>query len=764
MKKIYIKYNPYTVETEIRIEGKPVDKKSSLYSIRNERLQKWIEPSKNWKGFYEELYKELNSPEKLEITFQGTELDFEDLQYGTEKYGKKPFDNIELKSNCKDNQDDRLEKIKEEFEKLKYGPIEELKTEQIIKAFETTLSSEFEVVVVAPQSSGKSTLINAILGRTLLPVSTMAKTATLSRIKDVDGSEQFLVSCKDINGKVLADQEIASLKLLEELNSRAEDIEYIDITGDIPNIPSKHMNLVFVDTPGGNNQDYKEIMEKAIQSEDKGMLLYVFDPTQIGTIDSDAILKKIADTIQNSDKGKQSNDRFIFVCNKMDGQDLQERSYEDVIDNVKKQLSKQGIENPNLFLVSAQVCKAVRMKKAGLELREVEEDDYPSQVRKMNRCNRKLFEYSSISEKAKRKFNNQIDELRKNNDTKEFIPEIAEINSGIPALELAIKEYIEKYAMSIKIKNLHNVFMARAKEIDASNKYAAQLVKSEEEFNSVKAEAEKKERELQKSQTLKKFTDKVDEIQFDRDKIDEVLINLKSGLLERRNAYGDATVKEVMAKKVLAKERQELKKLATLVEDNLREELEEKMNKQCKEIMKEYQEYIQELDEEGFFNINGFSFRSVGGFSEFGDGVSWESIGSQYISSESEGTRKVKKKGFFNMLSRWFGKESGWAEVPNIVKKYKIKDVLRDKMTEFESNMEDYIEEQVVLTENQINGLKEYVKQNFQDIDKRVWEEMQKVKELVSSRDELEKQLKKNTEIANWLDLYLKEMDSILDV
>ena len=104
------------------------------------------------------------------------------------------------------------------------------------------------------------------------------------------------------------------------------------------------------------------------------------------------------------------------------------------------------------------------------------------------------------------------------------------------------------------------------------------------------------------------------------------------------------------------------------------------------------------------------------------------------------------------MLSRWFGKESGWAEVPNIVKKYKIKDVLRDKMTEFESNMEDYIEEQVVLTENQINGLKEYVKQNFQDIDKRVWEEMQKVKELVSSRDELEKQLKKNTEIANWLD------------
>ena len=167
------------------------------------------------------------------------------------------------------------------------------------------------------------------------------------------------------------------------------------------------------------------------------------------------------------------------------------------------------------------------------------------------------------------------------------------------------------------------------------------------------------------------------------------------------------------------------------------------MNKQCKEIMKEYQEYIQELDEEGFFNINGFSFRSVGGFSEFGDGVSWESIGSQYISSESEGTRKVKKKGFFNMLSRWFGKESGWAEVPNIVKKYKIKDVLRDKMTEFESNMEDYIEEQVVLTENQINGLKEYVKQNFQDIDKRVWEEMQKVKELVSSRDELEKQLKR---------------------
>ena len=36
---VYIKYNPYTVETEFRINGKLINKECKLNNVKNKRLQ-----------------------------------------------------------------------------------------------------------------------------------------------------------------------------------------------------------------------------------------------------------------------------------------------------------------------------------------------------------------------------------------------------------------------------------------------------------------------------------------------------------------------------------------------------------------------------------------------------------------------------------------------------------------------------------------------------------------------------------------------------
>ena len=70
--KVYIEYNPYRLVTKITVDGEPVKKTSSL-SVGEHRLQEWVEK------FPENIYKEYGL-KKYDITFHGTQMDYEDLE------------------------------------------------------------------------------------------------------------------------------------------------------------------------------------------------------------------------------------------------------------------------------------------------------------------------------------------------------------------------------------------------------------------------------------------------------------------------------------------------------------------------------------------------------------------------------------------------------------------------------------------------------------------------------------------------------------
>ena len=88
MKTVFIKYNPYKLQTEITIEGKKLAENSKLgeKSSEGSRLQEWIEE------FPQILFEEYNDT-SFDITFHGTTLDYEDLS--------DVFKDIEEKENIK---------------------------------------------------------------------------------------------------------------------------------------------------------------------------------------------------------------------------------------------------------------------------------------------------------------------------------------------------------------------------------------------------------------------------------------------------------------------------------------------------------------------------------------------------------------------------------------------------------------------------------------------------------------------------------------
>lgn len=215
------------------------------------------------------------------MNFHGTAFDFENLKYAKEKYGKNVFSEIELCHTNKDTaksseQSNKIEELKKLYKKLQNGPLEELKWLEMKKAFENAINSDFEIVVVAPMSSGKSTLINAILGKDLLPAVNQATTAVVTRIRDNDNAKEFTVTCNDKYGKPVCKKKTATKELISKLNYEKDPkdsqhkealIKEMFIEGSIKSLSSDKLNTVFVDTLGGNNaqnEEHEQMMNKAI--------------------------------------------------------------------------------------------------------------------------------------------------------------------------------------------------------------------------------------------------------------------------------------------------------------------------------------------------------------------------------------------------------------------------------------------------------------------------------------------------------------------
>lgn len=73
MAQVNVKYNPYRLRTEIEINGREVEKDSTLYKlVKGKRLQEWISK------FPKMLVEELNSID-FDIRFCGMDLDWDDF-------------------------------------------------------------------------------------------------------------------------------------------------------------------------------------------------------------------------------------------------------------------------------------------------------------------------------------------------------------------------------------------------------------------------------------------------------------------------------------------------------------------------------------------------------------------------------------------------------------------------------------------------------------------------------------------------------------
>lgn len=790
MVKVQLSYNPYTVKTEVCLNGKLIDDKvSPLTYVTNKRLQEWIEPKGSWPGFFKAL-RTSSGEKQVEIEFTGTFSDFEDLAYAKDKFGD-CFDKISLVHKNKEtakNADpyQKMLKLRELYQKLQEGPIEEFKTPDIQKNFDNAINSDFRIVIVAPMSSGKSTLINAIVGRDLLPAVNQATTAVITEIKDNDQFEDFLVNADDKYGNSVAKNKKATKKVISELNYKKDPndpegkealIHLVQLEGPIPNLPSDMLNTVFVDTPGGNNSqniEHETMMDEAINDENKSLILYVFNGAQLGTNDSNIILQKISNAMQNSTNGKQSRDRFLFVANRMDEFDVSEEPYEEVIENtILPQLASNGITEPNLFLASAQTAKLIRMVMNGEELSETEEEDLEKLVKRFNRSTRMLPKYASLNSTDRDKLIADAEKYAEVGRKSESIKEAeknkykaAEINSGIPAIEMAIREYLQKYAIAIKIKTVHDTFMKKVMERNMVNNCEAEWAESKESFESVKRELKEKREKCDHSEKLQEFGKKVDSIKLDVKpiKAEQAKVNRR---IDRLVESAKDKVKLEEAEYILTLFKHNLEDIGEDAQVALDNALNNGVRKSCQSIVEEYAEYIKELDSDGAFNIGNYDIKKTKDFDSFNLDKAEDMLRDEkYVSEESVkvGTKSVKKKGIFAAIARIFGGGYENVDVYEDQKFVALKQLIQDQVTEVQHSFDKEMNEAVKDTENKVDILKNVTMTKLEGLDKMIADLITEIDKMLISQEELQAKVKENAEKAKWIKEFVSEVENLLTV
>lgn len=459
MAQIYVKYNPYRLETVIKIDGKDVSGDSIFCQVtKGKRLQEWIG------NFPQMLRTELDTPD-FSLEYCGMELDWDDFKYVFEQAENEGVVKIsEMKYIEGKSDDDINNKIVKVFQDLQEGPIDEFRDERLKKAFDNANNSVFPVHVIATMSSGKSTLINALLGKKLMPSKNEACTATITEILDAD-DPSFAAVVYNEDNEILGEVPSLTYKIMSKLNEDA-NVSRISAKGDIPFLDSKSTSLMLVDTPGTNNaknQAHKNTTYRAINSDSNNLIVYVLNGTQLSTNDDAALLHYVSEQMKKG--GKQVRDRFLFVINKMDQFNPQEEEIGEVIESVKKYLASYGIEDPQLFPCSAFAALNIRTDLVGVDIDNltiaqqlnlsVSAQDALGMIYKLLRHeSMHLEKYSMISPSAQQELNFRLSQANEICDTKEQ----ALIHSGIYSIEAAITAYVKKYAKTKKIKDLVESF------------------------------------------------------------------------------------------------------------------------------------------------------------------------------------------------------------------------------------------------------------------------------------------------------------------
>ena len=407
--------------------------------------------------------------------------------------------------------------LKSLFVKMrKESPFEALKADNLKRLFDKATDSDFEMAVVATMGAGKSTLINSMLGRELLPARAEATTATIAKIHDIDGMMGFSATAYDTNGKVIEKCDALTLEDMNRLND-APGTSVVEIYGDIPGVESKEVKLVLTDTPGPNNSrtlEHQAHTFRLLDAEWKPMIIYVLNATSLEVNDDDYLISKVASIMKQGDR--QSHDRFLFVLNKADEFDPDTEPIARKLDDVRNYLNRHGITNPRVMPASARLAKLIRQShNADSTMTAKEKRVLGADVEWFVDETRIHFSDHAkfLSPTTEIALKTLIDDARSKGDKET----LALLYSGVPSIEMAISEYLTKYAIPAKIAAGVETFHSKVASLKIEADTRKSIEQDEEKLAELRKVIAKLETILAKKDFAKEVKGRIEALSIEKE-------------------------------------------------------------------------------------------------------------------------------------------------------------------------------------------------------------------------------------------------------
>ncbi|MGI8350600.1 dynamin family protein [Niallia circulans] len=194
---------------------------------------------------------------------------------------------------------------------------------------------EFIATFCGHYSAGKSSMINNLVGTTVLPTSPIPTTANIIRVKK--GGKQLKVLYHSNQADVY--KEVLDIKTVLQATERVEDIKELEVRLDTELLIK---NAILMDTPGidSTDQAHQLATESSIHLAD--IIFYVVDYNHVQSEINFDFTKELVD----------SGKKFVLIVNQMDKHREVEISFADFKQSVYDSFLSYGIKPEKIFFTT----------------------------------------------------------------------------------------------------------------------------------------------------------------------------------------------------------------------------------------------------------------------------------------------------------------------------------------------------------------------------------------------------------------------------
>lgn len=498
---------------------------------RNTPLQTWIEPITylDWKGIVNELIPE-GQNEDVKIIFSGRDIDYQDLQRAVNVQNKerKVDPPAQFTFEHKAKLDDKvlaqnIDHIVEELKSDRFRAlVQERNSETLRKKYEQlndnyrkAKDTEFDIVFTGLYSAGKSTILNVLMHHTVLPTSDKTTTTKNCRIcHNAALKQKISLTAYDKQGKVVVPkQTFADDEQCAELFKRIcpidekPPIEYaavdtIELGANLSHlypesVSADKFKIVLIDTPGMNSAQsskggenfHEKIALEAVGMDTKPMVILCVGAKENESTAIGEFMQVIARQ-SKQDKGG-FNDRFLFLMNKSDepiynndeSLDGLIKKFADYLTDSAKwgkketdDLEKAADFVPRIFPVSALMEWAADDGAGDYSDEILDKDERRAAISDLFKSFRRKVKNGKTNwhlashcsgiptyrrEEVEAEFQQALDS--------ESYDCAAKLQSGMCCVEMAIQDYIARYAYPIKVRALLETFQDILTDVDSVN-------------------------------------------------------------------------------------------------------------------------------------------------------------------------------------------------------------------------------------------------------------------------------------------------------